>query len=254
MCAALLAVTGCTTVTTGNSETQLFQQFVHKQDSNLDLQSNAGPDDRLKLAYASADTGDDLNASARSFDLLIALGKNQVKLYRYRDPASGKTAFFDAKGNKIGQYLLRNPVPDGKKTSGFGMRRHPILGYTRMHSGVDWSAPAGTPILAAADGVVSFKGRKGEDGNQIVIDHGNGYQTSYSHQSKFAANIKVGTKVSQGEVIGYVGRSGLATGPHLHYEVVVGGKAVDPMKVHFIIDGTLTGTQLARFEKTVGAS
>lgn len=183
--------------------------------------------------------------------MVLELGGNKISVYRYRDPESGRSGYFDGEGNMLGQYLLRNPVPDGRRTSGFGGRRHPVLGYSRMHSGVDWAAPVGTPIYAAADGTVTFAGTQSGDGKRIEIDHGHGYETSYSHQSKFAEGIKVGSRVQQGQLIGYVGKTGLVTGAHLHYEVSINGRKVDPGKVHFIREGRLDGTALAKFEKYV---
>lgn len=250
---ALILVAGCTTVDGGNPRQQAVSHFVSGEGGNTQS-LKTGPDDQLRLGYADASQDDDSPRGASSaFDMVVRFGNSSTQVYRYRDPQTGTLGYYDAKGEKLGQYLLRNPVPDGRKTSGFGMRRHPVLKTTRMHSGVDWAAPTGTPIYAAADGTVRFAGRASGDGQQIVIDHGYGYETSYSHQSKFAAGIKPGVSVKQGQLIGYVGRTGLATGPHLHYEMIVHGKKVDPMKVHFIIEGQLTGKDLARFQKTATA-
>jgi murein DD-endopeptidase MepM/ murein hydrolase activator NlpD len=114
-------------------------------------------------------------------------------------------------------------VPNGRFTSGFGMRRHPILGYSRMHTGVDWAAPRGTPIIASGNGVVKSAGWSGGYGRQVIIRHANGYETSYSHQNAIADGVSQGARVRQGQVIGYVGATGLATGNHLHYELHVNG-------------------------------
>ena len=140
-------------------------------------------------------------------------------------------------------------MPNGQFRSGFGMRRHPILGYVKMHTGVDWSAPSGTPILAAGNGVVEKAGWSGGYGRQTIIRHPNGYETSYNHQSAFAKWVKPGAKVRQGQVIGYVGASGLATGAHLHYELMVNGSKVDPMRVRLPNGKVLKGDDLVAFKQ-----
>ncbi|MGO4841470.1 M23 family metallopeptidase, partial [Rhizobiaceae sp. 2RAB30] len=126
-------------------------------------------------------------------------------------------------GRSSEQFLLRNPVPNGTFRSGFGARRHPILGYTKMHTGVDWSAPRGTPIIASGNGTVEKAGWAGGYGRQTIVRHANGYETSYNHQSAIAKGVVPGARIRQGQVIGYVGSTGLATGDHLHYELMVNG-------------------------------
>ena len=252
LCCLLAGLASCQTVSGLDSTTRVADHFVSPPEGKTEAAS--GPDDRLQLAYAPPlPASRSLTAALSAFDMVLKLGSNNVNVYRYRDPETGKPGYYDAKGQKLGQYLLRNPVPEGRATSGFGMRRHPILGVSRMHAGQDWAAPVGTPIYAAADGLVTFAGTKGGDGRMTVIDHGYGYQTSYSHQSKIAKGIQPGVRVHQGELIGYVGRTGLATGPHLHYEVSIHGRKVNPRSVHFIVEGRLTGSALARFEKQVKA-
>ena len=168
--------------------------------------------------------------------------------YRFRS-ADGSADYFDGEGRSARQFLLRTPVPNGQFRSGFGVRRHPILGYVKMHTGVDWAAPSGTPILAAGNGVVEKAGWAGGYGRQTIIRHPNGYETSYNHQSAFAKWVKPGAKVRQGQVIGYVGASGLATGAHLHYELIVNGTKVDPMRVRLPNGKILKGDDLLAFKK-----
>ena len=143
----------------------------------------------------------------------------------------GTFDYFDEEGRSAKQFLLRNPLPNGKFRSGFGGRRHPILGYAKMHTGVDWAAPTGSPIIAAGNGVVEKSGWAGGYGKQTIIRHANGYETSYNHQSRIADGVKPGARVRQGQVIGYVGTTGLSTGAHLHYELMVNNRKVDPMRV-----------------------
>ena len=129
------------------------------------------------------------------------------------------------------KWLLRTPVDGARLSSSFGLRRHPILGFTRMHRGIDFAAPTGTPMLAAGAGVVEVAGRNRGYGNYVRLRHNRQFATAYAHLSRFAPGLVPGRRVEQGEVIGYVGATGLATGPHLHYEVVSGGEQVDPLTV-----------------------
>ncbi|AQZ51705.1 M23 family metallopeptidase [Martelella mediterranea] len=251
MLAGLVALSACTPALSPQNETAAIDHFVSPLEGKSEADGAAGPDDRLRLSYAADKPAQTLTAASKALDMVLQLGSNKISVYRYRDPESGKAVYFDGDGNRLGQYLLRNPVPDGRATSGFGPRYHPVLGYSRMHSGADWAAPVGTPIYAAADGTVTFAGSHGGDGKRIEIDHGHGYETSYSHQSKFAAGVKVGSHVEQGQLIGYVGKTGLVTGAHLHYEVSINGRKVDPRKVHFIREGRLEGTALAKFKDYV---
>ncbi|WP_176082434.1 M23 family metallopeptidase [Martelella sp. HB161492] len=217
--------------------------------SKIDLQATAGPDDHMELFFSDADPEGRASATSELFYIDARIADNDIRLYRYRDPKTGEVDYFDQNGESIKQFLLRKTVPNGVFTSGFGMRRHPVLKYARMHPGVDWAAPVGTPIIAAGDGVVEKAGWDGGGyGNQTIIRHANGYETSYNHQSKIESWVKPGVKVKQGQVIGRVGATGLVTGAHLHYEVIVNGTKVDPMKVRFPNADPLTGDALVRFD------
>jgi murein DD-endopeptidase MepM/ murein hydrolase activator NlpD len=143
---------------------------------------------------------------------------------------------------------VRTPIINAKFTSGYGLRFHPILGYTRPHTGVDWGAPIGTPIFAAGNGVIIKAGWDSGYGRRIEIEHANGYVTTYNHMSGFARGATEGARVRQGQVIGYLGQTGLATGPHLHYEVLVNGHFVDPMKVKLPRTRELDSRLLAAFK------
>lgn len=144
---------------------------------------------------------------------------------------SGSGGYYDSQGKSLKGAFLRNAIPFTRVSSTFGMRKHPIHNSWRKHNGIDFAAPTGTPIQATGDGVVEFVGRKGGYGNTIVLRHPNNITTLYAHQSRFAKGLKKGDRVSQGEVIGYVGSTGWSTGPHLHYEFLVNGKPVDPLGV-----------------------
>jgi len=168
-------------------------------------------------------------------------GKPRLQLLRW-----GKDGqFFEASGVGGARSSFISPV-SGRLTSGFGMRRHPILGYKRMHSGVDYAAKYGTPIYAVSDGVVSYAGRHGGHGNYVRIDHGGGMGTGYAHMSRIAASK--GTRVRAGQVIGYVGSTGLSTGPHLHFEVYRNNRPVNPQTVQFLSRPQIEGQELVRFK------
>lgn len=146
-------------------------------------------------------------------------------------PGENLYDYYDEQGRSVRKFLIRKPLASGQMRSGFGMRRHPVMGYFKMHSGVDWSDRIGTPIVAAGNGVITKASWSGGYGRRVEIEHANGYTTTYSHLSGFARGISEGSRVRQGQVIGYLGNSGLSTGPHLHYEVLVNGRFVDPLRV-----------------------
>lgn len=159
----------------------------------------------------------------------------------------GRVDYFNSKGRSIRTALLRTPMDGAKISSGFGMRKHPILGYTRMHRGVDFAAPKGTEVYASGDGVVEEAGRNRGLGIHVRIQHDEGYETVYGHLSELAEGLKKGDKVKQGQVIGLVGSTGLSTGPHLHYEVWLNEEAIDPASVKFETRLALAGDELAAF-------
>ncbi len=171
-----------------------------------------------------------------------------LKIYRYT-ALDGKTDFFNEKGQSVRKALMLTPIDGARISSGFGMRRHPILGFSRMHKGLDFAAPTGTPIMAAGDGVVVEAGRKGNFGITVVLRHPNEYRTLYAHMSRIARGVTPGVRVKQGQVIGYVGSTGMSTGPHLHYEVLYRGKHVNPASVVSPPGRTLAGKDLEQFKK-----
>lgn len=174
--------------------------------------------------------------------------KNEIYLYS-PDGKEENEQFFSEDGVSIRTNLLRTPVNVVRISSHFGMRKHPVLGYSKMHKGVDFAAAPGTPIYAAGKGTVQFIGWKSGYGRFILLKHNGQLSTAYAHASKFAKNLKRGSKVKQGQIIAYVGSSGRTTGPHLHYEVRVNGKQVNPMKFKSTPGVKLTGEKLAKFNK-----
>ena len=164
--------------------------------------------------------------------------------------SSGRTEWFEASGVGERRGVLAAPVA-GRMSSGYGRRRHPILGYTRMHAGIDFAARYGSPIYAVTDGVVTYAGRHGGHGNYVRIQHGGGLATGYAHMSRIAADR--GQRVRRGQVIGYVGSTGLSTGPHLHYELYRNGATVNPLSVKFTTTSQLAGRELAAFRAKLAA-
>ncbi|MEM1365784.1 MAG: M23 family metallopeptidase [Pseudomonadota bacterium] len=211
--------------------------------SDVDFQTRVRPTDRLDLFY----TADEETGDLQILHAKVLLGDVERRYYRFVTPDDGKVDYYDETGKSAKKFLIRNPVPTGKFRSGFGPRRHPVLRHTRMHWGVDWSAPRGTPIIAAGNGTVKKAGWAGGYGKQTLIQHANGYVSSYSHQTAFAKGVTPGARVRQGQVIGYIGSTGLSTGPHLHYEVIVNGNKVNPLKIRLPQGRVLKDDMLDRF-------
>ncbi|RUW21108.1 M23 family metallopeptidase [Mesorhizobium sp. M4B.F.Ca.ET.013.02.1.1] len=227
---------------------KLTQQLVKLLASDVDFQSRLSPSDRIDVLFSQPDGDDQASDESELLYVSATFGGQLRNFYRFQ-MQDGSTDYFDENGSSAQQFLLRNPLPAGKFRPGFGARRHPILGYVRMHTGVDWAAPIGTPIIAAGNGTIEKAGWAGGYGKQIIIRHANGYETSYNHQTAFAKGIEPGVHVRQGQVIGYLGQTGLATGPHLHYELIVNGTKVDPMRVRLPVGKVLKGDDLVAFKR-----
>ncbi len=215
---------------------------------DVDFQREIQPGDKFELLYDQFD--DEAGNFAKTGELIYAsltLSGRDLEIYRFM-PESGFADFFTPKGESVRKALLRTPIDGARITSGFGLRNHPILGYSKMHKGVDFGAPQGTPIFAAGDGVIVKIGRQGSYGNYVQIRHNSEYATAYAHMSRFAKGLEVGSRVRQGDVIGYVGATGRATGPHLHYEVLMAGKQTNPLDVKLPAGEKLAGDQLIAFK------
>ena len=220
------------------------QEYLRTLDGEMDLDNiSAGDEFDLIVDYKRAATGE-TQAGKLLYAGLIHDGKPRKQLMRWG--ADGK--FYEASGVGETRQGLMRPVP-GWETSGYGMRRHPILGYSRMHRGIDFHAAYGSPIYAVSDGLVEFAGRHGGHGNYVKLGHGGGLETGYAHMSRIA--VTPGERVRRGEVIGYVGSTGLSTGPHLHFEVYKGGQTVNPDSVTYVDRAQLSGSQLAAFRSTL---
>ena len=218
----------------------IIVEMIRMFSYSVDFQREIHPGDSFEVFFDRKfdNSGEAVKEGDISYASLTILGKEH-KLWRYK-MADGNWDYFDEKGRSMKKFLMKTPIDGARISSSFGRRKHPVLGYTKMHSGVDFAAPRGTPIYAAGNGTVDYAARMGSYGNFVRIKHANGYQTAYAHMNGFARGIRKGTRVRQGQVIGYVGTTGRSTGPHLHYEIVVHGKKVNPLGIK-----VPTGTQLA---------
>ena len=198
---------------------------------DVDFQRELQPGDSFEVLYEAL-FEDDGNLAKTDGVLYasLALSGQRLDMYNFT-PHSGHSDFFDGKGQSVRKTLMRTPIDGARLSSRFGMRRHPVLGYSRLHKGTDFAAPRGTPIYAAGDGVVESAGRNGAYGKYLRIRHNATYKTAYAHMNRIAKGMRRGKRVRQGQIIGYVGSSGRSTGPHLHYEVLRGGRQVNPLKI-----------------------
>jgi murein DD-endopeptidase MepM/ murein hydrolase activator NlpD len=228
----------------------VIESLVKIYSYDVDFQRKAQPGDSFEVLYAGED--ETASASSDKNDVLYAsltVGGETKKFYRFQSPDDGVVDYYDETGKSAKKFLVRKPVAQGIMRSGFGARNHPILGYVRAHTGVDWAAPMGTPIYASGNGTIEKIGWEGGYGRYIRMRHANGYETAYGHMSAFARGMDVGTKVRQGQVIGFVGSTGLSTGSHVHYEIIINSRFVDPMKVRLPRGRVLDGPALASFDR-----
>ena len=232
-----------------NLPNRILQEMVNAYSYDVDFQRDIRRGDRFTVLYENA--GSEGKPTSRGVHLVHAilnLSGEKKHIYRFRN-AEGEWGFYDQDGQNVRKGLLRTPINSARLSSPYGMRKHPILGYNRMHRGVDFAAPTGTPIYAAGSGRIVRIGRNGDYGHYIKIDHNGQFSTAYAHLSRYAKGMKVGTNVHQGQIIGYVGSTGLSSGPHLHFEVWRKGKSINPLDVKLPSIRKLTGNDLERFEQ-----
>ena len=227
----------------------VIDDFVRICSYDVDFQRRVQPGDSFEVLFAGDDENPSENSKAEVLFALLTTGGETRKFYRYQTSDDNLVDYYDESGKSAKKFLVRKPVADGNITSGFGGRNHPLLGYDKMHTGVDWASSTGTPVFAAGNGVIDKIGWEGGYGKYIRIRHANGYETAYGHMSAFARNMEAGKKVRQGQVIGYVGSTGLSTGAHLHYEILINGRFVDPMKIKLPRGRVLEGPLLAGFDQ-----
>ena len=227
----------------------IIEDLIRIYSYDVDFQRKVQPGDSFEVLYAGEDETPVADSRNDVLFATLTVGGETKKFYRFQSPDDGLVDYYDETGKSAKKFLVRKPVLAGIMRSGFGLRRHPILGYTKMHTGVDWAAPSGTAIYASGNGVVEKAGLESGYGKYIRIRHNNGYETAYGHMTAFARGIDEGTRVRQGQVIGFVGSTGLSTGSHLHYEILVNGRFVDPMRIKLPRGRVLEGPLLAGFEQ-----
>jgi murein DD-endopeptidase MepM/ murein hydrolase activator NlpD len=227
----------------------VIEDMVRIYSYDVDFQRKVQPGDSFDVFFAGEDEGATITEKTEVLFASLTVGGETKKYYRFQTPDDSVVDFYDETGKSAKKFLVRKPVSNAIMRSGFGSRRHPILGYVKMHTGVDWATPYGTPIFASGNGVVEKAGWEGGYGKYVRLKHNNGYETAYGHMSAFAKGMEPGKRVRQGQVIGFVGSTGQSTGAHVHYEILVNGRFVDPMRIKLPRGRSLDGPLMASFEK-----
>jgi murein DD-endopeptidase MepM/ murein hydrolase activator NlpD len=227
---------------------KIVHEMISSLSYDIDFQHDFHAGNSFGVVYESDVNPDTMEQLPKELlYITVTLSDRTVVLYKFKSKG-GYAAFYNAKGESIKKGLLRTPIDGAKISSNFGSRKHPILGYTRQHQGVDFSAPTGTPVMAAGDGTVEKAARSGGYGNYIRVKHNQEYSTAYAHLSRYAKGISAGKRVKQGQVIGYVGTTGLSSGAHLHYELIRFNKQINPNKVKMLPANKLSSTDLKNFQ------
>jgi murein DD-endopeptidase MepM/ murein hydrolase activator NlpD len=227
----------------------VIEDMVRIYSYDVDFQRKVQPGDSFDVFFAGEDEGSTITEKTEVLFASLTVGGETKKYYRFQTPDDSVVDYYDETGKSAKKFLVRKPVNNAIMRSGFGSRRHPILGYVKMHTGVDWATAYGTPIFASGNGVVEVAGWEGGYGKYVKLKHNNGYETAYGHMSAFAKGMEPGKRVRQGQVIGFVGSTGQSTGAHVHYEILVNGRFVDPMRIKLPRGRSLDGALLASFEK-----
>jgi len=223
-------------------------EFARLYGFQVDFQRDIWKGDSFQIIYEQFENED--GSLIESGDIIFSnlnTQGNDLNLYKF-ELGKNEIDYFDENGKSMKKTLMKTPINGARLSSPFGKRKHPILGFTKMHTGTDFAAPTGTPIMASGDGVVTRAQWCGGGGNCVKIKHNSVYQTVYAHMSKFGRGIKKGTRVKQGQIIGYVGSTGLSTGPHLHYEVIENGRKINSQKLKLPSGKTLKGKHRNKFE------
>jgi murein DD-endopeptidase MepM/ murein hydrolase activator NlpD len=222
-------------------------EFARIYGFQVDFQRDIRKNDRFQIMYeVFVDENKKIIETGNIIFANLILSGEDNSLYYF--DKEGSLGHYDKNGKSIRKALMKSPINGARLSSPFGMRKHPIDGFNKMHKGTDFAAPKGTPIMASGDGIIKKAGWCGGGGNCVVIKHNSIYQTIYAHMSKFARGIKSGVRVKQGQTIGYVGSTGKSTGPHLHYEVIVNGKKVNSQKLKLPSGKILKGDERKLFE------
>jgi murein DD-endopeptidase MepM/ murein hydrolase activator NlpD len=229
-----------------NVPNSVIEELIRIYSYDVDFQRKVQPGDSFEVLYADDETGEGKNEVRYAS---LAVGGEMKKYYHFQTADDGVYDYYDETGKSAKKFLVRKPVALGIMRSPFGWRVHPILHYAKLHTGVDWAAPMGTPIFAAGNGSVEEIGLKGGYGKYVRLRHSNGYETAYGHMTAFARGLDVGSRVRQGQIIGFVGSTGVSTGAHVHFEILINDRFVDPMKVKLPRGRVLDGATLAQFDK-----
>ena len=227
----------------------VIEDMVRIYSYDVDFQRKVQPGNSFDVFFAGEDEGSTITEKNEVLFASLTVGGETKKYYRFQTPDDSVVDYYDETGKSAKKFLVRKPVNNAIMRSGFGSRRHPILGYVKMHTGVDWATAYGTPIFASGNGVVEVAGWEGGYGKYVKLKHNNGYETAYGHMSAFAKGLEPGKRVRQGQVIGFVGSTGQSTGSHVHYEILVNGRFVDPMRIKLPRGRSLDGPLMAGFEK-----
>ena len=230
-----------------------FNDYIRVMGFSVDFQREIRTGDRFELLYETErDSIDGKVVGGKLHYAGLILSDKQLGFFRY-DGDKDSFGWYDENGNSAARTLIRTPISGARLSSSFGHRKHPVSGFNAMHKGVDFAAPRGTPIIAAGSGVIREAGWKGSFGRYVRIRHNATYDTAYAHMSRIAPNIHPGSRVKQGEIIGYVGSTGRSTGAHLHYEVLVNNRQVNPMTVRLPTGERMDDQHLPTFQKTIAA-
>lgn len=235
------------TLTRAGLPAPLTHALIRALSHEVDFQRDIQPGDRIAVAFERLRAPDgDLLGHGQLFHASLLLSGRELAVWRHTE-SDGDAAWYHGDGRPLAGGFLRTPLDGARLTSGFGMRRHPVLGFSRRHEGLDFAAPPGTPIYASSDGVVASARMERGYGRTVRLRHPGGVETVYAHMSRFARNLRAGDRVRQGDIIGAVGSSGMSTGPHLHYEIRMAGRALDPARAALPAGERLRGQELAVF-------
>jgi len=230
-----------------NIPIEILTKLIRLYSFDLDFQRDIRKNTKVSISYDTKYIEDrdqqyfgDINYA------LIEIEKNKLEYFKFKTD-EGFIDYFNKKGENVKKSILKTPIDGARLSSGFGIRKHPILGYNKIHRGVDFAAPKGTAVFAGGNGIIEFAGKNGGYGNYIKIRHNNDYKTAYAHLSGFKKGIGTGIRVNQGDVIGYVGSSGRSTGPHLHYEIIYQNKQINPLTLKLPTGKKLKAKELKRF-------
>ena len=228
-------------------DAEVIVEFARIFGFEIDFQRDIRKNDEFQIFYERFE--DDEGENFKNGNILFAYLKNsgrEIKLYRYKD-SKNNIGYFTPDGKSIEKALMKTPINGARLSSGFGFRKHPILGYNKLHQGTDFAARRGTPVMASGSGTVERASWFGAYGKYVRIRHNSTYKTAYAHLSKFGRNIKAGKKVRQGQIIGYVGSTGRSTGPHLHYEVLVNNKRINSQRLKLPSGKKLSKNEMENF-------